>query len=113
MKNIFPVLLLLIAPSLCAQDAKLTDTGTVELAGTISFSNYGAPAADFSYLVFKFAPQVSDFFFENVSLGVSPGLCVAGMTGGYSVILPSTHQLPGLHGSPSNDQQSGEFMKRR
>jgi len=80
------LLLLLITPSLLAQDAKLTDAGTIEVAGTISFSNYRAPAADFSYSVFTFAPQVSYFFLENISVGMTTGL---GYLPGLTVVSPS------------------------
>jgi len=86
MKNFLITSLLMVASPVSAQEAKLTDAGTIELAGTVSFSNYRAPAADFSYSVFTFAPQVSYFFLDNLSLGISTGL---GYLPGFSVVSPS------------------------
>ena len=87
MKLLVVALMLMIVASLFAQEAKLTDAGTIELAGTISFSNYKAPAADFSYSVFTFAPQVSYFFLDYFSVGMSTGL---GYLPGLTVVSPST-----------------------
>lgn len=80
------LLALLIASPAAAQESRLTDRGSVEMAGTISFSNYRAPAADVSYSVFTFAPQVSYFFRDNASLGITTGL---GYLPGLSVVSPS------------------------
>jgi hypothetical protein len=89
MKRFFYTLIFLLivfcSPSK-AQGLKLTDAGTTELAGTISYANYKAPAVDVSYSVFTFAPQVSYFFIENLSLGITTGL---GYLPGISIVSPS------------------------
>lgn len=87
MRTSFLVCLLIAMQPLFAQDSRLTDQGTIELAGTVSFSNYKAPAADFSYSVFTFAPQVSYFFLDNFSVGMSTGL---GYLPGLTVVSPRT-----------------------
>jgi hypothetical protein len=65
----------------------LTDAGSLELSGTISFSNYKAVAIGRSYSVFTFAPQVSYFVVDRFSVGITTGL---GYLPGLSVVSPSS-----------------------
>jgi hypothetical protein len=85
MKRILFMLTIACMQPLAVQAQTLTDAGTIELAGTISFSNYKAPAVDVSYSVFTFAPQVSYFLMENFSVGVTTGL---GYLPGVSIVSP-------------------------
>lgn len=85
MKRILLIVSIVCVQPLAMQAQNLTDAGTFELAGTISFSNYKAPAADVSYSVFTFAPQVSYFVMENFSVGVTTGL---GYLPGVSIVSP-------------------------
>lgn len=85
MKHGVFVLITVCLLSFAAHAQNLTDAGTFDLAGTISFSNYKAPAADVSYSVFTFAPQVSYFVLENFSVGISTGL---GYLPGVSIVSP-------------------------
>jgi hypothetical protein len=110
MKHFLFAFSLLIAQLVSAQEEKLTDAGTIELAGTVSFSNYRAPAADFSYSVFTFAPQVSYFFLDNFSVGMStglgylPGLTVVSPTGGESSTVVQLFLSPAYHFSLDSKQ---------
>jgi len=86
MKLLVVALMLMIVASLSAQETKLTDTGTIELSGAVSYSHYRAPAADFSASVFTIAPQVSYFITDAFSVGLTTGL---GFLPGVSLVTQS------------------------
>lgn len=65
-----------------AQEHNYTTKGTFEMSGSISFSNYTAPAADVSYSVLNIAPQVSYFLMDGFSIGLTTGL---GILPGFTV----------------------------
>jgi len=86
MKRLVKLALLTMSTAGSAAGQQLTAAGNVELAGNVSFSHYDAAASDFSTSVFTFAPQVSYFWRENFSLGLSTGF---GYLSGVSVVSPS------------------------
>jgi hypothetical protein len=55
------------------------------MSGSVSFSNYRAPAADASYSVLNIAPQISYYVSDEISVGLTTGL---GLLPGLSVVSP-------------------------
>lgn len=85
-RSAITLLVLTYARIIFAQDSKLTEAGTIELSGAVSYSHYRAPAADFSASVFTIAPQVSYFITDAFSVGLTTGL---GFLPGVSLVTQS------------------------
>lgn len=87
---LFSLFLLVFLSNGIAQDKQFATKGVLELAGTISYSNFtmvsNGETSDDDLSIFTLAPQIGYFITDGFELGIGTGIA---LLPGYSVLSPS------------------------
>lgn len=100
MKKVFAILaiiFLIVFISACSVHAQFATKNIVELGGSVSYSSttqvVNGTSASQSTSIFQFLPYASYYFYDNISLALSPGITIVSPAGstestkGYALFL--------------------------